>query len=232
LPPKYYKPVYSANFSGYTLDTKTWGTCYPWASQSGCTNFGNTTDPEKEWYQPGQIKVENGALALIATRTPTQGYNQWGQPTQYACRSGMVTTFPGLDWKYGFLQITARVAFGKGLWSAFWLAPASMSWPPEIDVLEHWGSQAVSRVYLHPIGLPRQKGQRLLANANVGWHTFTLKWTSTRLIWYFDGYQVYATTTGIPQQAMYLIANLAVDDASPGGCDGTLFIKSVRLWQP
>jgi beta-glucanase (GH16 family) len=232
LPPKYYKLAFSTDFSGNTLDTKTWGTCYPWGSQSGCTNFGNKNDPEQEWYQPGQIKVANGALALTAARIPTSGYNQWGQPTQYACRSGMVTTFPGLDWEYGFLQITARVPFGQGLWSAFWLAPANWTWPPEVDVLEHWGSEAVSKVYLHPVGLPEQRGQRLLANANVGWHTFTLKWTRTQLIWYFDGYQVYATTTGIPHQAMYLIANLAVDDASPGGCDGTLLVKSVRLWRP
>ncbi len=232
LPPKYYRLAFSSDFSGYNLDTKIWGTCYPWASQSGCTNYGNKADPEKEWYLPGQIKVENGALALIANRVPTQGYNQWGQPEQYACRSGMITSFPGLNWRYGFLQITARIPFGKGLWSAFWLVPSNWSWPPEVDVLEHWGSQTAAKAFLHPIGLPEQEGKLELPNAHVGWHTFTLKWTSKQLIWYFDGHRVYMTTTGIPQQTMYLVANLAVDDATPGGCGGTLFVKSIKLWQP
>jgi beta-glucanase (GH16 family) len=232
LPPKYYRLTFSSNFSGYNLNTKIWGTCYPWGSQSGCTNFGNRSDPEKEWYQPSQIKVENGALALIANRVPTRGFNQWGQPTQYACRSGMITSFPSLNWKYGFLQITARIPFGKGLWSAFWLVPSNWTWPPEVDVLEHWGSQTVSKIFLHPIGMPEQESKLQLPNAHTGWHTFTLKWTSKQLIWYFDGHKVYTATSGVPQQSMYLIANLAVDDATPGGCNGTLFIKSIKLWRP
>jgi hypothetical protein len=31
---------------------------------------------------------------------------------------------------------------------------------------------------------------------------------------------------------MYLIANLAVDNAQAGGCSGSLQVKSVKIWQP
>jgi beta-glucanase (GH16 family) len=231
-PPKSYQLAFVSNFYGYTLNTGIWGTCYPWASPSGCTNSGNTSDPEQEWYRPGQIRVENGALALIAARLPTPGDDQSGRPKTYTCRSGMVTTSPSLNFQYGFVEIKARIPFGKGLWSAFWLAPANLSWPPEIDILEHWGTQTESRVFLHPVGLPEEEGTFQLPNANVGWHTFALNWTSARLTWYVDGKQAYTTTIGVPQQPMYLISNLAVDDATPGGCNGTLFIRYVKVWLP
>jgi beta-glucanase (GH16 family) len=66
----------------------------------------------------------------------------------------------------------------------------------------------------------------------TGFHTFGLYWTKTRLAWYYDGVQVFATSNGVPQQDMYLVANLAVDDATTGGCSGSVLIKSVQVWQP
>jgi len=88
-------------------------TCYPWA-KNGCTNFGNGGQ-EKEWYTASQDTVKNGFLNLIAQREPTAGVNAKGAPQEYACRSGMVTTFPGFRFKYGYLQITAHIPFKTGL---------------------------------------------------------------------------------------------------------------------
>jgi beta-glucanase (GH16 family) len=65
-----------------------------------------------------------------------------------------------------------------------------------------------------------------------GWHTFGLYWTKTELVWTYDGKQVFATSTGVPQQNMYLIANVADDNTGPGSCSGSLDIKSVKVWQP
>ena len=61
---------------------------------------------------------------------------------------------------------------------------------------------------------------------------FTLNWTSSRLTWYFDGKLVYTTTTCVPQQPMYLISDLAVDNATSGGCNGTMHIRFIKLWKP
>lgn len=230
--PKGWRLAFSSNFSGSGVNTNIWGECYPWANASvGCTNFGNTADQEYEWYQESQVQVKNGVLDLVAQREPTNGENAQGQPEEYDCRSGMVTTFPGFQFEYGAIRITARLAYGLGLWSAFWLAAADEQWPPEVDILEHWSSETVSKAYLHPVSGPRQGGQLSIPNADQGWHTFSLSWTKTRLTWWFDGKQVMTTTTGIPQQAMYLILNLADDNNSAGGCNGSLEIKSVYIWQ-
>jgi beta-glucanase (GH16 family) len=221
---------FDATFPGGQLNTQVWGTCYPWAS-GGCTNFGNTHDPDLEWYQAPQDQVSGGALHLVAQREPTAGLDEQGAGKEYACRSGMVTTYPSLRFEYGYVQVTAQIPFGKGLWPAFWLAAANDKWPPEVDMLEHWGSEATGSVYLHPLTGARQGGSVSMPGLATGWHTFGLYWSKTTLAWYYDGVQVLSTSVGVPQQDMYFIANLADDNTSAGSCSGSLLIKSVEVWQ-
>jgi beta-glucanase (GH16 family) len=230
-PPSNWKLTFSAGFSGTSLNAEIWDECYPWAaSPRGCTNKGNPS--ELEWYLPSQVEVKDGALFLVARRTPTDGYDANGHPKVYGCRSGMVTTYPGMRIKYGFVQVIARIPFGKGLWPAIWLAPADWSWPPEIDVIEHWSTSPDSRATLHPQSGPQQHAAVSFPNADRGWHSFTLYWTQSRLTIYYDSKQVLTTTKGVPQQAMYLLLDLADTNDSPGGCSGTMLVKSVNVWEP
>jgi beta-glucanase (GH16 family) len=230
-PPQTWQLKFDSAFTGTQLDTSMWGTCYPWAP-NGCTNYGNTSDPDQEWYQASQDLVSGGVLRLVAQPEPTAGLAQNGSAKEYQCRSGMVTTYPSLQFKYGFVQVVAKIPFGPGLWPALWLAAANQKWPPEVDMLEHWSSDADGKVYFHPVTGPRQGGPVSMPNLATGWHTFTLSWTSTGLTWYYDGTQVFASSTDVPQQSMYLIANLADDSAAPGSCSGSMLIKSIKVWQP
>jgi beta-glucanase (GH16 family) len=220
--------AFSSGFSGSSLDEAIWETCDP-GQPTGCTNFAHD---QKQWYEKSQVSVRNGILYLAATRKRTAGLDSQGRPKEYVCRSGRVSTVHGFDFTYGFVQITARIPFGGGLWPALWLAAANRESPPEIDILEHWASEVKTHVFLHPLSGPRQGALYDSPAIDQGWHTFSLYWTSTQLTWYYDGGQVFTTTTGIPQQPMYLIANLAVTNAHPGNCSGVLLIKSVDVWQP
>jgi beta-glucanase (GH16 family) len=230
--PKSWTLKFDSTFQGSRLDSHVWATCYPWWTTGGCTTFGNTRDPELEWYQASQDQVSGGVLHLIAQREPTLGVSEQGKSKEYACRSGMATTYHSLGFEYGYVQITAKIPFGTGLWPSFWLAAANEKWPPEVDIFEHWGSESYGKVYLHPLSGARQGGSVSMPALSAGYHTFGLYWTKTRLVWTYDGTQVFATSTGVPQQAMYLIANLAVDNAATGGCSGSLLVKSVKVWQP
>lgn len=226
-----WKLTFDASFAGTKLDASVWATCYPWLNSAvGCTNFGN--NDEKEWYLPSQVRVSAGVLNLAAQRIPTPGYNRQGAPKEYFCRSGMVTSYPGFHFEYGYLQIVARVPQGTGLWPALWLMAVDDQWPPEIDILEEHGASGAA-VYFHPVGAPSFGTHPAAANLSVGWHTFGLDWTPSGLAWFIDGGEVMSTSQHIPHMPMYLIANLA-DYMRPasGGCDGALLIKSVKLWQP
>lgn len=222
---------FASHFSGRKLNTKVWATCYPWVhSGAGCTNFGNR---EYQWYLPSQVKVSGGVLRLTARRTPTQGRNIHGGAKTYACRSGMVTTFPGFRFKYGYVQVVARIPQRQGLWPALWLAASNLRWPPEIDLLEHWGVNKTTGVYLHPVGAPKVVHHIQMPDLAARWHTFSLLWSRSYLIYRIDGHNVLTLREHIPHQSMFFIANVA-EAGRPhagSGCEGTMLIRSVKIWQ-
>jgi beta-glucanase (GH16 family) len=224
---------FQSKFSGKHLNKADWGTCYFWVDKpSGCTNHGNT---EGEWYLPAQDKLIGGNLDLVATHQKTRGTpGKYHLSSTYTCRSGMVTTYPSFDFEYGLVRIIARIPNNPGLWSGLWLAPETGKWPPEIDILEHWGkSKKATGVFFHPAnGIDQFQLHPKAPNLFTGWHSFALRWTPSELIWYIDGSKVATVTQFIPHQPMYFIADLADYDQNPGRrqCSGSLQIKSIQIW--
>jgi beta-glucanase (GH16 family) len=227
--------VFHATFQGSSLDHAIWTTCYPWHdSPVGCTNYGN---PEYQWFLPAQVQVAHEALRLVASREPTHGYSATGNPEMYGWRSGMVTTYGSFSFTYGYVQFRARVASGAGFWSALWMLPVNLSWPPEIDVVEILGGNPTQPSYFyHPPGVAMFEGgfaSRPIANLSKGWHTFGVDWQPGSITWYTDGHRVYQYRGPTPNTPMYLLADLAVtvgiSSSSPS--HAALYIKSVRVYQ-
>lgn len=230
--------VFDATFGGTHLNRSIWDTCYPWEPhQTGCTNFGNPQ--EVEWYLPTRISVSGGALHLTATHTPTEGVTAAGAPKVYSYRSGMVTTYPSLDFTYGYLQVVARVPAGPDLWPALWLHPQSDQSTPEVDILESGGDPRGMLIAYHPVSGTGFMHTFATANLTVGWHSFAIDWTPQSLTWYVDGRPEATIRTGVPNVPMYLIADLAVNNFAkqclgtvvPSSCTGSMGIRSIKLWQ-
>jgi beta-glucanase (GH16 family) len=228
----HWKLTFDSGFGASGLDTSVWGTCFPWQPQSGCTNFGNTS--EYQWNQASQDQVSNGSLQIAAQKTPTQGLASDGSPKEYAYRAGLVTTYPGYNFQYGYIQVVARLPQAKGLWTAFWLAASNKNWPPEIDILEHWDNSPNYYQYYHPAGAPREDTFEKLGNISSSYHSYGVYWSQSKVAWYIDGQQVMTTRRNVPHQPMYFIANIAVDEPvqSLQGPAATADIKSVDVWQP
>jgi hypothetical protein len=111
--------AFDPSFSGKTLDTASWDTCYAWFKPAkGCTNFGNAI--RDAWYLPSGVHVSGGALDLVATATTTHGFTKSGSPQTYPYTSGMVTTRKSFDFTYGYVQIEAKTPGGAGTWPALW----------------------------------------------------------------------------------------------------------------
>ena len=230
--PAGWKLTFDPSLAGTQLDAGTWATCYDWATNPsvGCDN--NPTD-EKEWYIPSQVNESGGTLNLVAKQESTQGVSTSGAAETYSCRSGMVTSKPSFNFTYGLIQITAKLPYGPGLWPALWLAATSDQWPPELDIMEHWYSEPQAKVYDHTVGKKYLGGPVPTPdNLSASFNTYSLLWTKDRVTWYLDGQQVYTTTSYVPQQAMYFIANVADDSTAAGACTGTMQIQSVKVWQP
>jgi len=242
LPPAGMHLVFSDDFSGSVLDTATWQTCYWWVTNgAGCTNYGNSDMPEYEWYLPSQDQVSNGVLHLVASETPTLGTNANGDPETYPWTSGMVTTQKSFEFTYGFVEVSAQIANGNGMWCALWLGPASEAGVPEVDIAETWGAGTASTwlgFYLHLPGGVRPSRQIHTKSLMTGWHTFAVDWEPSSLTWYVDGVKMFTYTgSGIPQVPMYFLANLAVyknlDMPQTAAMEATdsFNIRSVQIYQ-
>jgi Glycosyl hydrolases family 16 len=225
-------PEFNATFPGSRLNARVWDTCYPKAphfpAHPGCTNYGNR---EYEWYLPSQVKVSGGYLRLTARPAMTVGATSTGKAKVYECRSGMVTSYPGFRFKYGFVQVVADVPHAAGLWPALWLAAANGQFPPEIDLLESWGVDHLEAVFFHPVGAAPDR-RFFPVSLTRGWQTYSLSWTKSRLTFYVGNKAELTVTKRVPQQVMYFIANVA-EYVSPkaGTCSGTMLIKSVKIWK-
>jgi hypothetical protein len=223
-------PVFDATFRGSHLNAKIWDTCYPWAKQQGCTNFGNRE--EAEWYLPAQVKVSGGTLHLYARRKKTIGTTATGARKVYECRSGMVTSYPGFTFEYGFVQVVADIPHATGLWPALWLAAAGKKFPaqPEIDMVESWGVDGTTGSFYHPV-IGHHSRATYAPALTQGWQTYSLSWTRSTLMFYVGSTLVLTVTKNVPHQRMYFLSDLAeYQPAKRGYCTAQLMIRSVKIW--
>lgn len=218
--------LFEDTFDGPGLDTTAWNTCH-WWDDGGCTI---ETNAELEWYLPSQVDVRDGALVLTAERADTPG----ADGRIYPYRSGMVTTGPRtaeggeprFAFTYGTVEARVRVPEGAGLWSALWLLPASRQARPEIDLFEVVGSRPNELLmHFHPEdpAVPADGAAVTLpadASFTSGWRDVRLDWEPGELRWYVDGELVWTRSgNDIPDEPMYLVANLAVGGVLAGTPD-------------
>jgi beta-glucanase (GH16 family) len=213
------KPIFDEGFEGDSLDTTVWSTCYWWE----CTIASND---ELQWYEPSQVSVADGQLHLTAEARPVKTPD--GETFPY--RSGMISSGPverggkpRFAFTYGTVEARVRVPAGQGLWSALWMLPAFGDSRPEVDIIEVLGHETrKSYQSLHRENRDSKPFQHAERGSNLadGWHVYRLKWLPGELRWFIDGERVF-TVKGedVPDEPMYLIANLAVGGRWPGSPD-------------
>ncbi len=234
--PGNWKLQFQDNFSSTSLDTSKWAPCYPWFTPCNHgTNFGNT---ELEWYLPSNVTVSGGELRLVAHETPTVGYSKTHDTEIYPWSSGIVTTHNSFHFKYGFVQIVARVPAGDGFWPALWLLPWNTLSPPEIDIMEVWGHDTSQVAFTNIASFGNHQQVHLnTSNLANSFHTYGLDWEPNSITWYLDGKAVDHVTSGVSNYPMYLLMNLAIDgetNLTPNASTpktGSFDIKSVNIWQ-
>lgn len=123
--------------------------------------------------------------------------------------------------EYGTVHVTAHLPQGQGVWPAIWLRPLSGHIYPEVDIMEHLGSNpTVVYEVLHtrlPDGTIMSPGRATPGpRFQSGWNTFSLQWEPNWLQWRINGHPVLTLTHHVPHQPMYLVINLAIGGQWPG----------------
>ncbi len=214
---------------------------------AGC-GWGNN---ELQYYtqnRPENAKVRDGKLIITAIK---ESYKEDRSYTS----ARLVSKNKG-DWKYGKIEIRAKLPAGKGTWPAIWMLSTDWSyggWPEsgEIDIMEHVGYEPDSiygtihtKAYNHLNGT--QKGGVLYTpKSEQQFQTYILDWKEDQMDWYIDGEKYFTFKNDNTDskawpfdQKFHMILNLAVGGNWGGrhGIDESIWpqqmeVDYVRIYQ-
>jgi licheninase len=137
------------------------------------------------------MTVEDGHLRIDIKREEFQ---------QQHITSARVKTIVG--WKYGRIDIRARLPGGTGTWPAIWMLPTNprygnMGWPDngEVDIMEHAGQEgdhgrflgsiySKSHIWMDGTGLSTYRD---LPTAETEFHTYSVLWNEEKMQLLVDG---------------------------------------------
>jgi hypothetical protein len=151
--------------------------------------------------------ASRGGMLEIAAQPVPRGLSERLDGYRYA--SGLITSQPSFTQTYGYFEMRAKLPRGKGVWPAFWLLPADLSWPPEIDVMESVGDPSKIYVTLHS-NAAKAEGTEVQVSPD-DFHTYAVSWTRDQVIWFVDGREVKRMPTPADMhKPMYMLANIAL----------------------
>ncbi|WP_422356612.1 glycoside hydrolase family 16 protein [Roseivirga pacifica] len=211
------RPIWQDEFDGDTLDESKW-TAYV---GDGCPQICGFGNHELQYYtdSPENVKLEDGKLVITARKDSMKN-------SAYTSAK-LVTQHKG-DWKYGRIEVRAKIPSGKGNWPAIWMLPTKNSyggWPRsgEIDIMEHVGyDQGNMHGTVHTESFNHikgtQKGDSIqIADISDKFHVYAIEWSANKIDFFMDDehYHTFENTGNGPDdwpfdQPFYLILNLAV----------------------
>jgi beta-glucanase (GH16 family) len=186
--------VWSDEFSGSSIDTNKWN------FEVNCAGGGNQ---EQQCYTDSadNAYVSDDTLKIVALPA------EEGAEKPYT--SARINTKYKGDFKYGRIEVRAKMPSGQGSWPAFWMMPTDEvygGWPKsgEVDIVEAVNLKAAdaegnpeAHVYgtLHygrdaPQNSSSGKAYALPDGANPAddFHTYAIEWQEGEIRWYVDGY--------------------------------------------
>ena len=111
-----------------------------WAFDTGRNKLG-WYNHELQYYSRERVdnaEARDGKLVITARKESLSSAPDWGRQRYTSAR---LITRGKAEWTYGFFEVRAKVACGKGTWPAIWMLGSQGDWPAagELDILEHIG---------------------------------------------------------------------------------------------
>ena len=211
-----------------------------WNYDVGGHGWGNN---EKQFYTNADTlnaKLNDGSL-LITARASKTGDKEFS--------SARISTKHKGDWKYGKIDVRAKLPKGRGLWPAIWMLPSESvygGWPRsgEIDIMEFVGYapdtifQTVhTKSFNHILGTQVGKSTKV-DSIGDNFHNYGIIWDSEKILFFIDGRNTHQflnknqTSAEWPfDQEFHLILNLAVGGNWGGkfGIDDSIFPSQFEI---
>jgi beta-glucanase (GH16 family) len=185
-------------------------------------------------------RVENGQLIIEARKEDFE-------ENKYT--SARLVTKGKADFKYGKIELRAKLPKGRGIWPAFWLLSSQdpRIWPDdgEIDIMEHVGYKqgeitGATHVKKNANGtdILSKASTIMIPDAAENFHTYTLIWSPEKLEWYVDHklFHHFDKDNRPSYQwpfdkEFYILLNIAIGGTWGGkeGIDDTIFPQKIHL---
>lgn len=225
--------VWEDDFCGTSINSGNW------THELGATGWGNqelqnyTASPENSYV--------NDCKLVIEAKSQNGGYT-----------SARMITANKFDFKYGRVDIRAKLPKGQGIWPALWMLGSDfwdISWPQcgEIDIMEIVGHEPAR---LHGTAHWEQNGHASHGDSidleegdfSDEFHVFSIRWDEQSIKWYLDDVQYNALNiTSSPlnefHTSFFFIFNVAVGGDWPGSPDAStefpqqMIVDYVRVFQ-
>ncbi len=202
--------VWSDEFNGPAIDQS------KWSFEVDCWGGGNG---ERQCYtdHPDNARIADGALVITALHEHISGpalpASQRANPAKPGAlvnrdyTSARLSTHGKAAWRYGRIELRAKLPQGQGTWPAIWMLPETNAYGPwaasgEIDILEavnlgvpckdcDGGKEDTILGTLH-FGKVwpgnTHKGTEVHRPAVLaGFHTYAIEWQPDRIVWELDG---------------------------------------------
>jgi beta-glucanase (GH16 family) len=206
---------------------------------SGNSGWGNN---ELQYYRQENTTVANGVLTIEVKNEPFNNS---------AYTSSRIITQGAQSFKYGRVDIRARLPFGQGMWPALWMLGdniSSIGWPRcgEIDIMEivggtssgkaddvthgtiHWDNDGTKADF---------GGSTKLSSGRFAdeFHVFSIIWDEQSIKWLLDNdqfHEVEITSANMEEfhEKFFFIFNVAVGGNWPGSPDAsTVFPQNMKI---
>lgn len=228
-----WKLIWNDEFTGNHVDTSKWN-----IASNDFFGYQNTSLPHAQYWTPNALSVANGDLRIVSRAQSIGGYDY---------TSGAITSENKFSFTYGRVDIRAKLPYGNGLWTVFWLlnVPYTRGYvkkteaTQEIDMMEYLGQSPSKPYFVHHYGTTGDewcvyRGEDLSKN----FHVYTLEWSASALDEFVDGVHRCRVSSKVPTVPMYLLINTAVGGDFPVPADSTTpfpqytDIDYVRVYQP
>ena len=238
--------VWNDEFDGPALNLE------KWSYEIGGHGWGNN---ELQYYSDDDSTafIRDGKLVLRADLVP-QGTGS-ADNLRYFSSARLRTSGKG-DWRYGRIEVKAKLALGQGIWPAIWMLPTDWmygGWPEsgEIDIMEHVGYDP-GRVhgsihtgsYNHKINTQRG-GSKLLDKISSKFYVYAIEWYEDRIDFLINDAKYFSFqndgkndfNTWPFNQRFHLLINIAVGGDWPGSPDETtqfpteMEVEYVRVYE-
>lgn len=209
-----------------------------WGYDIGAGGWGNN---ELQYYtnRLENAAVSNGTLKIVLKAESFSGSNY---------TSARILTRGKFSFKYGKVEVRAKLPAGGGTWPAIWSLGnnfPTVSWPAcgEMDIMEHVGNQ-LNKIFgtvHHPgrFGGNADGGFTVISNATTEFRKYGMEWSPTSIKFSVDDvvFHTVANNSSLPfNQPFFLIMNIAMGGNFGGAVDpafttGTMEVDYIRVYQ-